>query len=223
MVSLDRSLRVAAVLAAALGTASVASAGPPLICHTFVTDADARLLPWTASRNWHAPDASYDASRLVDDTLALLSADAPILERMENLRRATIYAAENPGGTAAALLDAVIARIETPPADSREAALAWFDAGLLVEQYRQFGLLYGYRMLAVDGRQVPLLTTQHSHLDGYALVQKALALAPELHAELEFVSSLMSREPLYSAHRGRALAATAPTSLLAQNLALFSH
>ena len=65
MISFDRSFRLAAALAAGLGVASLASAGPPLICHTFVTDADARLLPWAASREWHAPDASYDAGLLV--------------------------------------------------------------------------------------------------------------------------------------------------------------
>ena len=107
-----RSSRIAAVLIAALGVVSTASAGPPLICHTFVTDAGARLLPWAASRDWHAPDPSYDAAGLIEDTLGLLSADAPILERMENLRRATIYAAEQPGGTAESLLRAVLERTD---------------------------------------------------------------------------------------------------------------
>jgi hypothetical protein len=216
-----RSSRIAAVLIAALGAVSTASAGPPLICHAFVTDAGARLLPWAASRDWHAPDPSYDAAGLIEDTLELLSADAPILERMENLRRATIYAAEQPGGTAESLLQAVLERTETAPADTRAAALASFDAGYLVEAYRQFGLIYGYRMLSANGRQVPMLTRELADVDGYALLQEALALAPELHAELDFASSLMTREPLATTHRIRAASATPPGSLLAQNLAIY--
>ncbi len=221
MPAIFRSARIAAVLIAALGAVSTASAGPPLICHTFVTDDGARLLPWAASRGWHAPDPSYDAAGLIEDTLELLSADAPILERMENLRRATIYAAEQPGGTAESLLRAVLDRTETAPADTRAAALASFDAGYLVGAYRQFGLIYGYRMLSANGRQVPMLTTELAPLDGYALVQHALASAPELHAELDFAASLMAREPLATTHRERAASATPPDSLLAQNLAIY--
>src|SRR5687768_18327176 len=38
---------------------------------------------------------SYDVQQLTTDTLRLLTAEAPILARMENMRRATIYAAQN--------------------------------------------------------------------------------------------------------------------------------
>ena len=89
MFSSDRSFRLAAVLAVGLGLASAASAGPPLICHPFTTGIGAPLLPWAEGTNhWHLPDPGYDRSNLVADTLNLLSADAPILDRMENVRRA---------------------------------------------------------------------------------------------------------------------------------------
>src|SRR5262245_17821230 len=131
MPALHRSLRALVVLAA-VAFAPLALAGPPLICHPFVTDAAAPMLPWTPSSDWHSPDTSYDTAALVTDTLALLRADAPILVRMENMRRATIYADGHPE-LAAALLRAVVERTQAPTADARAAALASFDAGYLVE------------------------------------------------------------------------------------------
>jgi hypothetical protein len=140
------SLRLAVALAAGLSLASAASAGPPLICHPFVTGAEAPLLPWAEGSGWRRPDPGYDVSGLVDDTLELLSADAPLVARMENMRRATIYADAQPE-VAAALLRAVVGRTETAPVDVRAAALEWFDAGYLIETYRQLGLVYEHGML----------------------------------------------------------------------------
>ena len=54
------------------------------------------LLPWAEGNQWHLPQPDYDRATLVADTLELLSVDAPILVRMENMRRAAIYADENP-------------------------------------------------------------------------------------------------------------------------------
>ena len=218
MFSTDRSLRLAAVLAAALGLASVVSAGPPLICHPFTTGSGAQLLPWAEGKQWHQPDPSYDRANLVADTLRLLSTDAPIIDRMENMRRAAIYADENPR-MAAALLTAVVERTKTKPADARAEALEWFDAGYLVETYRQLGLIYQHGMLPSHGRWKSLVPPELAQLDGYALVQKAVALAPESRAELDFASALMSREPLTATHLRRAASNAAKESLLAQNLA----
>src|SRR5262245_19064882 len=106
-----RRLRLAiATFAAGLVLASPALAGPPLICHPFAVSGEP-LLPWSESRNWHSPDRRYDVQALTRDTLELLSDDAPILARMENLRRATIYAAEKPE-VGVELLRAVMARTE---------------------------------------------------------------------------------------------------------------
>ena len=76
MFSNDRSFRLAAVLAVGLGLASVASAGPPLICHPFTTGTGAPVLPWAEGNQWHQPDPGYDRASLVADTLRLLTADA---------------------------------------------------------------------------------------------------------------------------------------------------
>jgi hypothetical protein len=217
MFSIDRSVRLAAMLAAGLGFMSVASAGPPLICHPFTTGTAAPLLPWAGGNQWHQPDPGYDRANLVADTLRLLSADAPILDRMENMRRAAIYADESPS-TAAALLTAVVERTKTRPADARAEALEWFDAGYLVETYRQLGLIYQHGMLPRHGRWTSLVPAELAELDGYTLVQKAVALAPESQAELDFASALMSREPLTATHLRRAASSAAQGSVLAQNL-----
>jgi hypothetical protein len=186
-----RSVRVAAVLAVGLVLASAASAGPPLICHPFTTGTDAPVLPWAKGSHWHLPQPGYDRANLVADTLSLLSADAPILDRMENMRRAAIYAEENPS-MAGELLLAVVERTKTQPGDARAEALAWFDAGYLVETYRQLALIYEHGMLPAHGRWTSLVPEQLAELDGYALVQKAVALAPQSQAELEFASALIA-------------------------------
>jgi hypothetical protein len=123
------------------------------------------------------------------------------------------------------LLRAVLERTHTKPADTRAAALEWFDAGYLVETYRQLGLVYEYDMRPGKERFVPLVPTEFEQLDGYELLQRALALAlaPEAKGEIDFAASLMTREPLTATHRKRAAAAAAPRSLLAQNLAIFGQ
>jgi hypothetical protein len=217
MLLLDRPLRTLAALAA-FAFAPAALAGPPLICHPFTTGNGAPLLPWAEGTNhWHSPDRAYDRTSLVADTLNLLSVDAPILVRMENMRRATIYAEESPA-MAAELLRAVFERTASKPADARAEALEWFDAGYLVETYRQLGLIYQHGMLPAHGRWTSLVPAELTKLDGYELVQKAAALAPESQAELDFASALMTRPPLTATHLRRAASSAAAGSVLAQNL-----
>ncbi len=217
MLTIDRFARLLAVLAAVVGFASTALAGPPLICHPFTTGTGVPLLPWGEGNQWHLPQPGYDRANLVADTLKLLSVDAPILVRMENMRRATIYADESPS-MAAELLRAVVARTETKPADARVEALEWFDAGYLVETYRQLGLIYQHEMRPSHSRWTSLVPAELVALDGYALVQKAVGLAPESQADLDFASALMTREPLTAAHLRRAASSAPAGSLLAQNL-----
>ena len=215
-----RPLRALVTLAAVVGFAPAALAGPPLICHPFVTDAAAPLLPWMPSRDWHSPDPSYDVAGLTADTLQLLSPDAPVLARMENMRRAAIYA-DSDAAIAGALLGAVLARTKTASADARTAALAWFDAGYLVETYRQLDLTYAHGMRRSNGRATSMVPAEAAALDGYVLVQKALAMTPTAKAEIEFAASLMTQHALAATHRREAAAGATPDSLLAQNLAVF--
>ena len=217
MPSPNRRFRLPAILAA-LAFAPAALAGPPLICHPFATEAGTPLLPWADGNRWYLPEPSYDRASLVADTLELLTADAPILTRMENMRRAAIYADGDPA-LAAALLEAVVERTKSKPDDARTEAVEWFDAGYLVETYRQLDLVHRHGMLPSHRHSASLVPDQLEHLDGYSLVQQAAALAPETRAELEFASALMSREPLTTAHLRSAASRAAAGSLLAQNLA----
>ena len=122
-----RAVRITAAAAIALALAAAAEAGPPLICHQF--DAGkAPLLPWAATgQGWNTPDRSYAIKNLTSDMLRLLSPDAPILARMENMRRAAIYAGQDER-VAAELLTAVLARVQADAGKGRDP-LAWFDAG----------------------------------------------------------------------------------------------
>ena len=101
MTTITRSL---VALAAVVFFATPALAGPPLICHPFETESG-KLIAWGTGSGWNTPDRSYDIKKLVADTNAVLTADAPILTRMENMRRATIYAMRDPRDRAGAAED----------------------------------------------------------------------------------------------------------------------
>jgi hypothetical protein len=196
--------------AAFVALAAPALAGPPLICHPFETGS-AALLPWTKNTtNWNAPDPSYDISRLTTDTMRLLTTDAPVLARMENLRRATIYAARDTA-IARQLLAAVLGRALTA-ADAR----TYFDAAYLIESYRQGSYGYG----TPQARDSWTLEPPPAGLDGYVLMKRAIALAGP-SAEMEFAASLMTQGAASSAHRARAAATAAPDSLIARNISRY--
>lgn len=192
-------MRIVAAAIAVLALARGAEAGPPLICDPFDAGA-APVLPWMSGTGWRTPDPSYDVQQLTSDVLRLLTPGSPVIARMENLRRATIYAAQSKQ-VAAELLSAVVARA----AKTGNDPLAWFDAGYLVESYRQARGVAGWDMLAGADR------------DGYSFVKKAIAMAGS-HAEMEFAASLMKEGGESKEHRRRAIAGAAPGSLLAKNL-----
>jgi hypothetical protein len=180
--------------------ATLAHAGPPLVCHAFDTGG-AKSLPWAASPNWNAPDPSYDLKRLIPDTLSLLSPETAVVVRMETMRRAAIYANQDPR-IAYDLLSRLMGR-----ALESASPMALFDAGYLVETYKQVHLAdraAGY---------VPLAT----ELDGYAWVLKAIRLGGET-ASMEFAAALMKDGPWPNEHFRKALAASSEGSLLANNI-----
>ena len=212
---LRRPIRTAAAGLLALACAAVAQAGPPLLCHPF--DAGkASLLPWAATgQGWNTPDRSYDIKNLTSDTLRLLSPDAPILARMENIRRATIYAGQDQR-VAAELLTAVLARVQTDAGKGR-TPLAWFDAGYLVETYRQATHIYKWDMLGGAEKSASKPGTEPTGVDGYGMVKKAIMLAGT--PEMEFAASLMTQGTVAAEHRRHATTGAQPGSLLAKNLA----
>jgi len=218
-ISLPRlTLSLAAVV---LAFATVAKAGPPLICHA-IQIGQAKSLPWV-SEGWNlSSQENYDLTHLVPDTLAILNPHTAVLVRMETLRRATIYAQKDPQ-VAAALLAAIRDRATTAEAQGRADALAWFDAGYLVETYKQANWLF---------EKAPgMIADQHwvrsekpnpaTGLDGYAWVTKAISLRGN-DAEMEFAAALVTLEGQtrdHQEHVSRATAGAQSDPLLAQNLA----
>lgn len=187
------------VVAASIGVLPApAEAGPPLVCHPFQTTS-AGLLQWGDGPGWNSPDPRYDTARLVDDMLRLLAPDAPVLVRMENMRRAAIYGARD-GRAADALLAALVAR--TTANDGATSALVWFDAGYLIETYRQAAHL--------SRRRPPVQ-------DGYAMVARAISMS-EGDPAMEFAASLMTSGARAEAHLRRAQAGASQEPLLAQNI-----
>jgi hypothetical protein len=193
----------AAIIAAAtLVGARPAFAGPPLLCFPY-NIGHARTLPM-GTDGWRSIDLKYDASHLVDDTIALLGADTPVIVRMETLRRATVYAGVNPK-VGPALLSAVEARAK---ASTPNAALSMFDLGYLAETYRQAAFVFGAGALpSVDA------------IDGYGLVQKAMTFRPD--PQIEFAEAVITASPKRSDHAEHvrnAEAGAKADALLAANL-----
>ena len=201
-----------AAVIALLVAASPAIAGPPLICHPFVTDGGT-LIAWGNGPGWNSPDHSYDIRKLVADTTAALTPEAPVLARMENLRRATIYAMRDPV-IAEQLLRALMARALSTTSDGG----AWFDAGYLIEAYRQGTHLRGDRKAASAAWAAVDATIR---VDGYGFVKKAIAMRGA-NAEMEFAASLMTQGAVADAHRARA-AKAGPGSLVVRNLAKLAY
>jgi hypothetical protein len=188
-----------ALVAALLCFASIAQAGPPLICHT-IEIGQAKSLPWV-SHNWNLSGPErYDTKNLVKDTL-------------ETLRRSTLYARAD-RLVAKELLAKLYARATSAESSGHPDALAWFDFGYLTETYKQW---IGQKWMLVNkGEQNPA-----AGVDGYALVKKAIALRGN-DAQMEFAAALITFSGPQDAHRQhaqKAIAGAKNDSLLAQNLA----
>ena len=206
----------AALAAALLLLTGTALAGPPLICHAIDIGA-AQSLPWRSS-GWNlSGQETYDVSHLVPDTLALLAPGAPVLVRMETLRRATLYAQKR---TAVAM--ELLMRLEVRTRENPKDALAAFDFGYLVECYRQASWLHQHTdwLKAPEGGETAR-TPVAMKIDGYEWVRKAIALRGS-DPQMEFAAALMTTEGARSEHERHlqnAMAGAKADALLARNLA----
>jgi hypothetical protein len=185
--------------------AGPAWAGPPLICHSFDIG-NAKSLPWV-SHDWQLSGSEgYDTRNLAADTVAVLDQNPKAtLVHMETLRRATLYARTD-RQAAKQLLLRLTARAEAAGSAGHRDALAVFDAGYLVETYRQW---------LGEGGQNPAVG-----LDGYALVKKALSFAGE-DPQMEFAAALITLQGPQAEHREHATKAIAGAKAdkeLARNL-----
>ncbi len=206
-----------AALAAVLALPQGVQAGPPLICHA-IDIGQAKSLPWTSDLGSLSGRSDYDLNRLVADTLELLAPSAPVIVRMETLRRATLYAQKNPR-VAKELLAQLRARAFDAEAEGRPDALAWFDLGYLVECYKQAN--WDFKKLPSGGWQKNIKPNPAMNLDGYAWVQKAISLRGQ-DPEMEFAAALITfdgPQADHHQHAQKAMAGAKTDSLLAQNLA----
>ncbi len=195
-----------------------AKAGLPLVCHPFDI-ADAKSLPW-ATDTWNLSGREdYDLNRLVQDTLALLSPAAPVIVRMETLRRAMLYAQKD-HQVAKELLARLKARALDGEAKGRPEAMAWFDFGYLVESYKQANV--DYKQLPSGSWQTVFKPNAATGLDGFAWVVKAISLRGN-DPEMEFAAALittMDHQERHKEYLQKAVSGAKEGSLLAKNLVL---
>jgi hypothetical protein len=203
------------LIAALLCLATVAKAGPPLICHT-IEIGQARSLPWT-SHSWNLNGGeNYETKNLVRDALEILAPNTPILVRMETLRRATLYGRTDPLA-AKELFSRLQARAAAAQSSGHPDALAWFDVGYLAETYKQW-----------IGKNMPHMTDSMrmdpnpaAGIEGYALVKKAIELRGS-DPQMEFAAALITLsgpQTEHHEHAQKAIAGAQGDPLLARNLA----
>lgn len=181
-------------------------AGPPLICHPFEIG-NAKSLPWNGSQ-WRDVKRDYPLNRLVDDTLALLTKDTPVIVRMETLRRAAMYSVwarydkeVNYTVSGGQVAETLLARLQER-AQSNEV-LALFDAGYFIETWKN---------------AAPRTATS-ALPNGYGLVQKASALRHHA-AAMEFAAAIIRHDDkaIQRAHLQKAVAGADTDALLSRNL-----
>lgn len=182
--------------------AFTAQAGPPLICHPYDIGT-AQSLPWGQGHDevgFDNPDPAYNTKQLAADTLKILDGGAPVLVRMETMRRAGLYGAKD-----RAAVTGLLGTLKQRATAASPGALALFDYGYFAETLKQ--LVWKYHEDLSGG------------INGYSYVQRALALEPD-SAEMHFAAAVMSRSGQrsdYQEHASKARAAKSD-ALLAENV-----
>jgi hypothetical protein len=202
---LFRSFRIAFPAFTALVVfASVAVAGPTLICHPF-NIGNAKSLPWT-SHDWNLTGGeNFDTNNLTKETLSILDSSRVPLVHMETLRRATLYARKD-RVAAKQLLLTLVARTETNESAADRNSFAFLDAAYLTEAYKQW---------LGEAGQNPA-----NGLDGHAWMKKAVELRPS-DPELAFAAALITLNGTAAEQQAYARQATSGAKhdeLLASNL-----
>ena len=216
-------MRAAALIAILSCASIVVLAGPPLVCWKVETGG-AKSLPWdNLVRNFNGTSAEYDTKRLAADTLALLGSDVAVLARMETLRRAALYAARDQAA-GEELLSRLVARAKQTGGGRMAEGLAYFDAGYLVEAWKQ-GALENPQTSERILKTVGLMSSgpPKKSLDGqsgYDWVLMALKLR-DGDPEIEYAAALITWHPPQPSHEGhfaRAVAGARDGTPLAANL-----
>src|SRR5262245_676584 len=218
-----RSLRAVSTMLIILGLTLTlvrpAMAGPILVCKNYEIGA-AKSLPW-GGNDWRSVKSDYDINRLVEDTMALLTPDMPVIARMETLRRAVIYAAwarvdrevnytKRNDNAAPELLSRLMGKSKESTLQSaarKPDPMKMFDAGFLLESWKQ---------AYVEGNG-----KKPADFDGYPMVKQAIAFRgndPEMEFAAALITSTRSDKAVSRAHLQKAIAGAPEGSLLARNI-----
>jgi hypothetical protein len=169
------------VIACVLSTVP-ALAGPPLLVHPYDIGT-ARSLPWSHPQG----RADYDRSRLVEDTIAILtSSDSPLVH-METLRRAIVYARVD-RSHASRLISALVDRAVANERSAKPDGLVFLDAAYVVEAMSQVDVLNDMAFARVPG-----LADLVKVDEGHAWIVKAVALRPD-DGGVALAAALITRE-----------------------------
>lgn len=203
--------RVLTALALALAVAAPALAGPPLLCHPFDIGT-AKSLPWDGTAGWSQGRADYPIKHLVADTEAILQPGTPVIVRMETLRRAAIYASQDP-----AVASALVGTLSAKARGTQPDALAALDAAYLIEALHQVSMLGQSGEFRDRVAGVKRVIAEH---EAAPLVAQAIQARPSDPA-VAFAAALitmMKDKPAYGAYATRARAGVAQDALLAKNI-----
>ncbi len=119
---------------------------------------DAKSLPWGDPRSWNGLAPGYDIAQAPGDALALLTPEAPVLARMETMRRLIAYSERDPR-IAYQTLAALTIRAREADTAGKADVFASFDLGYFFEACRQAKWL-----------RTELL----GDMNGYSLVMRAI-------------------------------------------------
>lgn len=151
--------------------------GPPMICQSFDIGTAASL---PVKEN---EVQSYDRTKLVSDTLALLNPKIPVIVRMETLRRACILGSFEPQVSKDLLLR-LAARALDAEAAGKPDSLGWFDAGYFAASLSQMSVQIGFVAGEANG------------CEGYLWLQRALAVGKP-DAGMEFGAALATHPAMH--------------------------
>ena len=202
--------RILTAFALTFALAAPALAGPPLLCQPFDIGT-AQSLPWDGTRGWSHSRSDYALANLVNDTQRVLQPETPVVVRMETLRRAAIYASQDPA-VATSLLEA----LGSPARTSRDP-LAPLDVAYAIEALNQitfFGPGSEFSDRAAGIKQVI------AGRNTAAFVNAAVTARPSDPA-VAFAAAmiLMGKDKAaYRAHAARARAGASHDALVGRNL-----
>lgn len=204
------SVRLLAAGVLTFAAAAPVFAGPPLLCHPYDIGS-ARSLPWNNGASWFdGRRMDYPTANLVVDTETILQGGTPVVVRMETLRRAAVYASQDPK-IASALVERLAFRAKGPD------PLAALDAAYIIQAVHQLSMLTGNSAFGV-------------HAAALGQIVEGRSVAPYVEAAIQgrpsdpgvaFAAALIAIDTdklAYGKYAAQARAGAAKDPLVARNL-----